>query len=132
MRNLAGDTYADASIKDELSAIGAEIVTLAADERRGEVPATVGGRIGPFTFRRLWYYWTVRGTVPHAIAEGMFHDPIGRRDVRVRGFAGNTEPDGDVCSYHIDTAAGLRLFVDTVRRHGLDRMPGAAAPASDD
>lgn len=27
-------------------------------------------------------------------------------------------------SYHIDTEAGLRLFVDTLRKHGLDREAG--------
>ncbi len=117
MRNLAGDERANESITDELEAAGIERVAI---DRHGEVPATIGGRLGAFTFRRAWYYWMVEGPMPLEVARRLYADPIGVADVRVAGHCGCPPPDewaedGFVLDYHIDSAVGLRLFADAVR-----------------
>lgn len=110
-------------IRQELALLGVEIV-------EGE---DVSGRLGPFTFKRAWTYYTVKGPVPLAVAEEMYADPVGRAAVRVAGHCAAPPPvapwvrDGFVDSYDIDTEAGLRLFVDTVRKHGLDTVSGCKA-----
>lgn len=119
MRNLAGDKSANSSVTDELGAAGVPIVPIEADQR-GEVPTDYAGRLGSFTFHRAWYYWTVRGMVPEAVAWEMYRHADGVKAVRVGGHCGAPPPNGDVYSYDIDTGAGLRLFADTIRRHGLD------------
>lgn len=173
MRNLAGDSHCDASIRDELEAVNVPLIK--GEASKGEVPATLAGSLGPFTFRRAWYYWVVYGPMPLAIAEELYADPIGANEVRAGGDCGCRPPniwadhfDGDrkkllptdgpdhkliqdkpwspgiadilvdiertcrfvpdprayasrsfVYIYHIDSARGLRLFVDTVRKHGI-------------
>jgi hypothetical protein len=84
-----------------------------------------------FLFDRRWYYWSVKGKVPLEVAQEMYANPIGRKDVRVAGHCGCPEPkigeygtDWDngrwvVSCYHIDSQEGLNLFVETVKRHGL-------------
>ena len=59
----------------------------------GEVPSSVGGKLGEFEFRRLWYYWAVRGRVPIALARTMYEDPLGKAMVRVAGHCGCPPPD---------------------------------------
>lgn len=120
MKNLAGYKEADAVISEELRRCMIDQRRLTDDEKRGEVPATIGGTLGRFTFRRAWYYWTVRGDVPIAIAERLYADPIGATDIRVAGHCGCPPPSkwatgGVVTSYHIDSEAGLRIFADAVR-----------------
>lgn len=172
MRNLAGDKDCDASIRDELGAVGVEIVE--GVFAHSDVVSTVTGRLGPFRFQRAWRYWIVNGPTPLAVAKEIYADPVGRLAVRVNGdcvcpppeterlrymgssgkplitrrCAGHprsTNPGPAIAAcyaqldaeneivddpaavavaafvdlYHIDTAPGLRLFVDTVRRHGL-------------
>lgn len=116
MRNLAGDEGADASVRDELNAVSVPIVLVPVS---GEVPTKYEGKLGSFTFRRCWYYWSVGGHVPAHVARELYDHPIGAADVRVDGHCGKPAPTGAVNSYHIDSAAGLRLFVDTIRKHGL-------------
>jgi len=125
MRNLAGDERADSSIHDELEAAGIPCAPIDSTFR-GEVPATVEGRLGAFTFHRLWYYWSVRGPMPLDAARRLYADPVGSTTVRVAGHCGCPPPDewadgGFVHSYHIDSAAGLRLFADAVRSLGHAR-----------
>lgn len=81
-----------------------------------------------FAFCRAWYYWIVAGAVPLRVAQEMYDNPLGHKDVRVAGYAGNTEPAGwaktiggkqFITSYHIDSQEGLNYFVETVKRHGL-------------
>jgi hypothetical protein len=128
MQNLAGDKEANEVIRAELSAAGIT-VNDTGSLIPGEVLTTILGALGPFKFRRLWYYWSVTGDVPLSVAEAMYETPIGRRDVRVAGHCGCPPPSEwaerrrgvglVVKSYHIDTAEGLKLFVDTVRAAGL-------------
>ena len=122
MKNLAGDKDCDVDIEGELTRARIDIVR--SDEPiGGEVPARLTGSLDGFTFERRWYYWSVSGPMPLALAEEMYADPIGAGDVRVQGHCACPPPkdwevDGFVRSYHIDTEAGLRLFADYVRRIG--------------
>ena len=81
----------------------------------------------PFVFTRGWYYWRVSGFIPLPIAEILYEDPVGRKDVRVAGHCGCPPPRDwtkiagqlVVDSYHIDSQAGLDLFAQTIRDHDL-------------
>jgi hypothetical protein len=55
MKNLAGAEEADIQIQEELLLAGIELV----HGVRGntEVPYSITGKLGDFTFRRAWYYW---------------------------------------------------------------------------
>jgi hypothetical protein len=177
MINLAGERveYTDETITEELFIAGVELVR--ADKPCGnEVNTHVTGRLGPYTFRRAWYYWVVKGRVPIAVAFEMYEHPLGRTKVRVGGHCGCPSPleygatflDADgrtrlalsekvecerlvasgseimgpigqkilaesvfvedpnvgyasayVDVYHIDSQAGLKVFCDAIRKHGL-------------
>ncbi len=129
MQNLAGDENCDEFIARELSR--SRINAVQGKRSCREVPASITGKLGPFTFTRAWYYWMVSGPTPLAVAKELYADPVGRADVRVEGHCGCPAPekpwtirkDGEefVMSYHIDTEVGLRLFTDTIRKHGLDK-----------
>ena len=126
MKNLAGESSCNASIAEELVEAGIGLA-IAREGLKREVPATIVGRLGAFSFVRGWYYWMVSGPVPLAVAEELYADTVGRTDVRVAGHAGCPPPSewedgGFVCSYHIDSQAGLNLFAATVSRHGLDKV----------
>jgi len=121
MKNV-GDCASEersAAILDELAPLGVRVLG-------GREPPH--GELGPFKFERRWYCWTITGPVPLAAAREMYADPVGRRDVRVAGHRGCPPPEewvedfGQgpvVTSYDVDSAAGLWLFVETIRRHGL-------------
>lgn len=174
MENLAGREDCDVYIEKELTRARVEVVR--GERRDHEVPASITGRSGPFTFTRAWYYWVVEGKVPLTVAKELYADPVGKTDIRVAGHCGCPAPeapwlewydkegrqlitmkeaakacrDGSkskfiadaingflhdqskrfvhnlteegeafVTSYHIDTEVGLRLFVDTIKKHGL-------------
>ena len=170
MQNLAGNVNCDGIIQSELQRSGIDAIH--GERRVSEVPASVTGKLGPFTFVRAWYYWVVNGPVPLAIARELYADPVGVSDIRVAGHCGCPAPkkpwtsliatDGRqvidfkeqvlldstynqaerealaqvivysddpaatdaqefVTSYHIDSEIGLRLFADTMRKHGLDK-----------
>jgi len=89
MRNLAGHPDATMHAREELILAGIEVVSVVL---QGEVQAAVEGRLGPYTFRRAWYYWVMRGAVPLELAERMYQDPTGRRDVPVAGHCGCPPP----------------------------------------
>ena len=57
MRNLAGVEEADQYIQEELLLAGIDIVK--AEAHREEVPYTLEGKLGPWTFTRAQYYWRV-------------------------------------------------------------------------
>jgi hypothetical protein len=93
-------------------------------ECKGEVPYHIIGVLGDTTFKRAWYYWMVKCMVPLEVAEKMYEDPIGKKDVRVSGHCGCPPPnewckdiDGKkyITSYHIDSQEGLNLFVKTIK-----------------
>ena len=129
MKNLAGNKDCDVDIEDELTRAKIDIVRAELPARR-EVPARLSGKLGPFVLERGWCYWTVSGPMPLDLAEQMYADPIGARDVRVAGHCACPPPkkwtetcrraDGRsfeaVCGYHIDSPEGLRLFADYARK----------------
>jgi hypothetical protein len=84
VRNLAGHHAADAYCAAELTAAGIEMVV--SDKRcSAEVSTHVTGKIGDIALSRAWYYWCAHGKVPLAVAQKLYDDPIGKRDVRVNG-----------------------------------------------
>lgn len=137
MQNLAGNPEATKFCTTELEAAGIPVAAL--DDPHGEVPSTVGGPLGPFSFRRAWVYWVAEGTMSAEHARAIDNAPReseqetkysgGRQTwgavVRVDGFAGGgASIRGDIDLWHIDTPDGLKFFADKVRELGL--VPAAA------
>jgi hypothetical protein len=58
MKNLAGNKDADKFIKEELYLAG--IPEIKIGNTGGEVPYTIIGKLGNWTFTRAWYYWVAR------------------------------------------------------------------------
>mgnify|MGYP003553891872 FL=1 len=100
MQNLAGHPKATAHCAVELQQAGVPIEVL--DQPYGEPKSDVGGRLGDFTFRRLWYYWVVYGPMPLAQAETLYADPAGRDDVRAAGHCGCPHPSSEAVWYRPD------------------------------
>lgn len=129
MKNLAGNKDCDVEIRRELTRCRVPIIE--GERSTGEVPASLTGKLRNFTFNRAWYYWVIKGPVPIEVARELYEDPVGATDVRSGGYAGGSPPEEqsqrrwgedlpDVVElYHIDSEIGLRLFVDTIRKHGL-------------
>ncbi|MDD5650456.1 MAG: hypothetical protein PHF86_08590 [Candidatus Nanoarchaeia archaeon] len=122
--NLAGDVFCDYFIEMELKLVGIPVETVGLGNT--EVPFTKFGFIeqGPFIFKRAWYYWVVNGPVPLDVANDLYADPVGAKDVRVVGHCGcpapeqwTTDIDGEkyIMSYHIDSLPGLKLFVNKIK-----------------
>jgi hypothetical protein len=122
MKNLAGNNNCDTFIKKELKLAGVPVVHVYF-EHPHEVPFTVIGKLGDFTFRRAWYYWVVNGPVPMSVAIELYNNPIGRKDIRVDGHCGCPAPDewchGSefISLYHIDSQDGLNLFVESICKY---------------
>lgn len=83
MQNLAGDKNADLIIRRELKRCGVPV--LETNEVSGEVPYTIKGKLGPFSFTRAWSYYVVEGKVPLRVAEMLYEDEVGRSDIRACG-----------------------------------------------
>jgi len=118
MRNLAGEQGCDATITRELATANIPHERLPMGEQGGEVPYHYIGRLGPFTFRRAWYYWMVDGPVPLNAAKRMYAHPDGAKDVRVVGHCG-CPPPGDPWLEYIDPETGKDV-VPTINREGED------------
>ena len=54
MRNLAGVNNCDEYIKEELEKAGIPIIGKIS---KGEVPYSIAGKLGDWSFGRAWYYW---------------------------------------------------------------------------
>ena len=89
MLNLAGRKDCDQFIRKELNKAGIPII--ARDLTRREVPASIAGQLGPFSFERGWYYWVVRGPMPLHIARKLHRHPEGRA-IRATGDACGEHP----------------------------------------
>lgn len=92
MRNLAGDSRATERVTRELERCGIPVVQTGAAVGV-EVKAAVYGQLGPFSFKRAWYYYRVNGPVPIAVARQLYEDPAGRTDIRVAGHCGCPPPE---------------------------------------
>jgi len=89
MQNLAGNKECDRQISFELRLSGVEIKNAPDGMRNtGEVPYSIWGELGKFEFHRAWYYWVVKGPLPYDVAQEIFADPLGKRDVRAKGDCG--------------------------------------------
>ena len=126
---IVGD---DCAADKTIAAVRAELAAVGITYTNGARPHVTVGR---FAFSRCWRYWSVEG-VPLAVAKELYAHPHGCRDVRVNGDCGALDPadktadygDGPVVdSYDIDTVEGLRLFVATLRTHGLLPAPAPLA-----
>ena len=91
MQNLAGVKKCDSLIQEELRQAGIPVVS--EDRTKCEVPATIAGQLGNFSFVRAWYYWVVVGDVPLKVAEKLYDDPVGKKDVRVVGHCACPPPE---------------------------------------
>ncbi len=91
MINLAGNQNCDAVIREELMVCDIPLVYGA---RSGnEVPASITGKLGEFTFYRAWYYWVASGPMPLSVATEMYEtNPDWRKTVRAAGHAGCPHP----------------------------------------
>lgn len=89
MINLAGNKDADSHIRNELTRCGIDSVV--AETKGGEVPYTIIGKLGKFTFSRAWYYWVVSGPTPIKMAEELYDGPF-RNDIRSGGDCGCRPP----------------------------------------
>lgn len=129
MKNLAGHKEATAHVRQELSMAGISIIDC---EPKGEVASLVYGELNGFIFERLWYYYSVRGQVPVQIAMEMYAHLNGKEDVRAWGDCAAPRPNARktdfIDMYHIDTEAGLRLFVETIRKYNLHADGSWAKP----
>jgi hypothetical protein len=92
MKNLAGDKQCDQHIALELERCRINIHKM---NRLGksEVPWTIYGTLGRFTFERAWYYYVVKGELPLNIAQELYADPVGKTDIRVAGHCGCPAPE---------------------------------------
>jgi hypothetical protein len=91
MQNLAGNKDCDGLIQSELQR--SHIDTIHGERRESEVPASITGKLGPFTFVRAWYYWIVNGPVPLTVARELYANPVGVTDIRVAGHCGCPPPE---------------------------------------
>jgi len=91
--NLAGVATCDKTIVEELEEAGISIVSHP-DPYHTEVPASIAGKLGKFSFVRAWSYYIVTGDVPLAVAEIMYSNPVGQKDIRVAGNCGCPSPKG--------------------------------------
>lgn len=118
MRNFAGAEECDPYITLELFLAG--IPSLKVPVSGGEVKTTIKGKMKGFSFSRAWSYWVVSGKVPLKLAEKMYADEEGKKNVRVDGNCTCPPPkDGRhgefVETYHIDSWKGLKLFANTIK-----------------
>lgn len=118
MKNLAGVVACDEYIRRELEraripAVDVERV------RHPDVSYSVIGKLGPFEFRRAWYYWTVDGPVPLDVARELYEDPVGKEDVRVAGHCGCPPPEHPWVTYF--DAEGFQLVTDPERKLEKER-----------
>lgn len=89
MKNLSGRKDCDRFIRKELNK--ASIPIVARDLSKREVPASIAGQLGPFSFERGWYYWVVRGPMPLHVARKLYRHPEGHA-IRATGDACGGHP----------------------------------------
>lgn len=115
MKNLAGVQSCDTDIERELVRAGIEIVR--GERTKNEVPASVTGKLGHFSFRRAWYYWVAIGDVPLRVAQEIYRDPVGKTDVRAGGDCGRIL-EGHVIEWRDE---GGRKLCSTAEKHELEK-----------
>ena len=119
MINLAGNKDCDKHIKEELYLAGIEEIPMKSE---GEVPFTIAGILGNWTFTRAWYYWIARVEhredglpVKKALELNDTPNPICETDtlryvIRAGGHAGGIDADGYVAQPVYDDALNEKLL----------------------
>lgn len=119
MKNLAG-TGDNETARKELEEAGLEVFDMGFASTTGnECKLSVMGHLGPWTFKRAWYYWCASGpgiSLEHAEP---FNEKWGT-EVRVGGHAGGSDPRDHykgfaVTDYHIDSQEGLNAFAELLK-----------------
>lgn len=112
--NLAGTSNSEAA-RAELVAAGIPVVAFA---RYGECKVDVIGVLHGWVFDRRWYYWAASSAtgseIDTAAASVVRFDDEHGASVRAHGYAGGGALSmcESVCTFHIDTADGLRAFAE--------------------
>jgi hypothetical protein len=122
MKNYARRADADDEISAELTTAGIESVNVGEWFRTShpQMRTVIVGQLGPWTFRRAWYYWIASGPgLPPRYANAL-HETHGN-DVRVDGNCTCPSPldqnKGFATGlYHVHTADGLKALADALRR----------------
>lgn len=123
--NLAGCDKSDEICALELEAAGIEVVRLPEVARYGEPGTVVMGQLGPWGFKRAWYYWMAEGPgIPPVEAE-VLHKQHGKV-VRVGGHCCAPSPlewfkGFAVGHYHVDSQEGLTALAETINTLRRDR-----------
>jgi hypothetical protein len=130
MRNLAGREEATDVCRHELTRCGIEVVELEEAPKR-EVASKVEGKLGPFTFRRAWYYWCIDGPTPLKVAQELYEHPVGCSDIRVSGHCGCPAPEGNYIN-QVNLETGRIIMEREQREKILERPYGRKEGETDE
>ena len=120
MKNYAGVEGCDNDVRRELEEANIEVLSFEYLRKQGEVPTSIMGTLGPWTFKRAWRYWVANGPgMPPKEAEELY-EKFGKV-VRVGGSCVCPSPKEQykgfgVDCYHIDTQEGLNALAATIRK----------------
>lgn len=111
MQNLAGLPLekTDSIIRSELTRCGIKIIKSNTNLSHPDVKTHFMGELDNFKFYRNWYYWAVKGEVPLHIAEKLYENVVGQKEIRVAGHCGCPPPHEWATHY---TADGRKLIND--------------------
>ncbi len=127
MNNLAGMCEGEVTeiCAEELAAAGIPAWMLSENmlgimTKDREVKSGAIGLVGPWEFRRAWYYWVAKGPGLSLKYATPLHERIGK-EVRVGGHCGCPSPEEyehgfGIGTYHVDTADGLKVLADTLKQ----------------
>lgn len=110
MKNLSRKVEADFYIFKELVEAGIELVE--EDRSMGEVPYTITGKIGNWTFTRSWSYWWAETESQEQLAE--FNEKLDKSDAKA--YAENHLGDSDIFrSYSVRSQEDLNALASFIR-----------------
>ncbi len=121
MENYAGMSDKDDEIASELRIAKIEVQKLPERMRDNhpEMRTIIVGQLGPWCFKRAWYYWVAEGPGIPPYYANTLHKQFGKV-VRVDGHCGCPSPKEwlkgfAVGHYHVDTQEGLNALAGTIR-----------------
>ena len=111
------ELYKPNSIPSELAGIGICIPALTKESDLEMVRvSTVKAKAFEWTFSRKWRYWVCFSqTCPLPMEEAQKLNETWGNQVRVNGYAGGQNVEGDIGLYHVDTWVGLALLAAGIR-----------------
>lgn len=93
MKNLAGHKNSNQFILKELEIAGLKPINCKPEgEVKSENYSILKTKFGEIKFDRAWSYWIVTGLIPLNIAEKIYENKIGRKDIRVTGHCEKPHP----------------------------------------